>query len=183
MAKRFAMLDRDGTIIREKHYLSRPEDVELLPGAATGLQMLSGLGMGLVVLTNQSGIGRGYFDEDSLRLVHDRMSLLLACAGVEIDAIYHCPHVPEDRCNCRKPNTGLVTRAASELGFIPCEGIVVGDKSIDVELGRSVGATSFLVLTGYGEQERARGAAHADYVVADLEEVARIVLDIRTQGI
>lgn len=169
------MLDRDGTIIRERHYLSDPDDVELLPGAAEGLLALQRLGFGLVVLTNQSGIGRGYFDIACLDVIHDRMKTLLANAGVQLDGIYYCEHTPEDNCSCRKPKPGLVELASSQLGFRPSDAIMVGDKAIDCQLGRAVGAQTFLVLTGYGEQEREASADYADNVAADLVDVAKTV--------
>jgi len=169
------MLDRDGTIIRERHYLSDPDDVELLPGAVGGLLALQRLGFGLVVLTNQSGVGRGYFDIACLDAIHDRMKMLLANAGVRLDGIYYCEHKPEDKCSCRKPKPGLVKVASSQLGFRPSDGIMVGDKAIDCQLGRAVGAQTFLVLTGYGEEEREASAGYADNVVADLMAVAETV--------
>ena len=146
MTRRFAMLDRDGTLIHERHYLSDPNDVELLPGAVEGLLSLRKMGLGLVVLTNQSGVGRGYFDVARLELVHARMNSLLAQEGVEVDGIYYCPHRPEDLCPCRKPRPGLVNRAASELRFQPGDGFMIGDKAIDVQLGRAVGATTYWCL-------------------------------------
>lgn len=175
MGRRFAMLDRDGTLIQERHYLSDPEDVELLPGVVDGLLSLRGMGLGLVVLTNQSGVGRGYFDVARLELVHARMNELLAHGGVALDGIYYCPHRPEDACSCRKPKAGLVNLASSELGFRPSDGFMIGDKAIDVQLGKAVGATTFLVLTGYGKQEQEEAAGYADHVVADLARVADIV--------
>ena len=178
MTRRFAMLDRDGTLIHERHYLSDPNDVELLPGAVEGLLSLRKMGLGLVVLTNQSGVGRGYFDVARLELVHARMNSLLAQEGVEVDGIYYCPHRPEDLCPCRKPRPGLVNRAASELRFQPGDGFMIGDKAIDVQLGRAVGATTFLVLTGYGKQERGVAAGYADHVADDLAQVAEIVVSL-----
>jgi D-glycero-D-manno-heptose 1,7-bisphosphate phosphatase len=178
MPRRFAMLDRDGTLIHERHYLSDPDDVELLPGAVEGLLSLRKLGLGLVVLTNQSGVGRGYFDVARLELVHARMNSLLAHEGVELDGIYYCPHRPEDLCPCRKPRAGMVNRAASELRFQPGDGFMIGDKAIDLQLGKVVGATTFLVLTGYGKREHGEAAAYTDYVADDLAQVAEVVASL-----
>lgn len=171
MSRRFAVLDRDGTIIHERNYLSDPAQVELLPGATQGLRRLAELGYGLVVVTNQSGVGRKYFDIATVDAVHGRLRELLAAEGVRLDAIYVCPHTPADECECRKPRPGLLHQAAKELGFAPADCIVIGDKACDVDLGRAVGARTFLVRTGYGAKEEAAGTA-ADYVVDDLAAVA-----------
>ncbi|MCS6863133.1 MAG: HAD family hydrolase, partial [Abditibacteriales bacterium] len=160
-------------VIVERHYLSDPEQVELLPGAAEGLRQLRAMGLGLVVLTNQSAIGRGYLDATRLGQIHQRLQELLAAEGVQLDGIYFCPHLPEDNCACRKPRTGLMERAAKAWGFDPTAAFVIGDKPCDIELGRSVGATTFLVRTGYGAQHE--GAAPADYVVDGLEEAAQVI--------
>src|SRR5271166_4576848 len=109
---RFVALDRDGTIIVERQYLSDPEAVELLPGAAAGLRTMRNLGLGLVVVTNQSAVGRGYFDLARLDEIHGRLRELLAGEDVTIDGIYVCPHTPEDGCRCRKPLPILLKRAA-----------------------------------------------------------------------
>ena len=166
-----ALLDRDGTLIVERDYLSDPEGVALLPGAAEGLRRMRGLGLLLVVVTNQSGIGRGYFSETALRLVHERLESLLAAEGVRLDGIYHCPHAPDDGCDCRKPGTGLAQRAARELGLSLARSAVVGDKGTDVALARALGVPAVLVTTGHGERELAAGA-RADAVAADLVEAA-----------
>jgi D-glycero-D-manno-heptose 1,7-bisphosphate phosphatase len=168
--RRFALLDRDGTIIAERHYLADPAGVALLPGAARGLRQLRRLGFGLVVVTNQSGLARGYFDHDRLAHIHARMQGLLAAEGVTLDGIYVCPHLPEAGCRCRKPSPGLAQQAAAAHGFAPAQAIVVGDKQCDVELGHAIGATSFLVRTGYGVQEEP--STTAQVVVDDLASVA-----------
>lgn len=175
-ARRFVLLDRDGTIIVEKHYLSDPDQVELLPGAARALARLSGLGLGLAVVTNQSAIGRGYFDAARLDEIHVRMNALLADEGVAVDAIYHCPHHPDDACACRKPGTGLALQAARELGFEPSRAFVVGDMAGDLGLGRALGATTLLVRTGHGERtEGDTPASGYDFVADDLADAARTI--------
>jgi D-glycero-D-manno-heptose 1,7-bisphosphate phosphatase len=178
--RRFVLLDRDGTIIVERHYLSDPNHVELLPGAMTGLRQLNKLGLGLVVVTNQSGVGRGFFDEGQLDRIHGRMYELLVREGVILDGIYYCPHVPEDECDCRKPGTKLVRRAAQIHAFDPVAAFVIGDKDIDIELGINVGATTLLVRTGYGAQVATDPKVNADYVVDDLAAAAAMIETLMT---
>lgn len=173
--RRFVLLDRDGTIIVERNYLSRPEDVVLLPGAAEGLRAMRALGLGLVLVTNQSGIGRGYFDEARLAEIHDRMNALLRHERVVLEGIYYCPHTPDLGCSCRKPEPGLALRAAANHGFNLSESFAIGDKRCDVDLGRNVGATSILVKTGYGEAEAAHPGLHVDHICSNLSEAAAII--------
>lgn len=177
----FALSDRDGTIIVERNYLSNPVQVELLPGAASGLYRLRKLGLGLAVITNQSAVGRGYIDEAGLDKIHERFLELLGKAGVSVDGIYFCPHLPEDNCECRKPKTGLIDRAARELGFDLQDCYVIGDKDCDIEMGRRVGATTLLVLTGYGKETIAKGISQPDFVANDLDEVAGIIERLGSQ--
>jgi len=172
---RYVVLDRDGTLNYERHYLAVPNQLALLPGVGQGLRQLRELGLGLVVITNQSGIGRGFFDEVRLEAIHARLRELLEAEGVWLDGIYFCPHTPEDRCQCRKPATGLLERAAQELGFDPQACFVIGDKSCDIELGQRVGATTFLVRTGYGIEVEADSMVTPDYVVDDVLAAAQVI--------
>lgn len=174
MRKRpFVVLDRDGTVIVERNYLSDPDQVELIPGAGPSLLALSRLGLGLLIATNQSGIGRGYFDQARLEQVHQRLNTLLAAEGVQLDAIYFCPHLPEDSCSCRKPETGMMERAAGQIGLDPSVSFVVGDNQTDIDLGRRMGATTLLVRTGYGA--RVEATAQSDYVVDDITDAASVI--------
>jgi histidinol-phosphate phosphatase family protein len=173
--KGFVVLDRDGTIIEECEYLSDPEQVRLIPRAAAALSQLQAMGYGLVVITNQSGIGRGFFDETAVQRIHQRLQQLLGKAGVSLDGLYVCPHKPDDDCLCRKPKLGLMQLAARDLGFSPAHSIVIGDKPCDIELGRNAGAVTFLVRTGYGAQVEAEQSVTADYVVDDLQAVVRAI--------
>jgi D-glycero-D-manno-heptose 1,7-bisphosphate phosphatase len=173
--RRFVLLDRDGTLIIERHYLSDPQQVELIPGVAAGLRQLKNCQLGLVVITNQSGVGRGLFGQDTLDLIHRRLCELLEAQGVHLDGIYLCPHLPEDKCPCRKPQPGLIELAAKELEFDPREAFVVGDKPCDIEVGRQVGATTFLVRTGYGNQVAAQDMVTPDYIVDGLNEAAHVI--------
>jgi D-sedoheptulose 7-phosphate isomerase len=173
--RRFVILDRDGTIIVERHYLSDPEGVELLPRVASGLRRLSTMGLGLVVITNQSGIGRRLFNTTQLALIHQRLCALLEREGIQLDGIYVCPHTPEDDCVCRKPKTGLLDQAAKDLDFDPEDAFVIGDKACDIELGQRVGAATFLVRTGYGTQVAADPTVSPDYVVDGTWEAAQVI--------
>jgi D-glycero-D-manno-heptose 1,7-bisphosphate phosphatase len=176
--RRFVILDRDGTIIVERNYLSDPDQVELIPGAAEGLAQLSILGLGLVVVSNQSGIGRGFFDESRLSQIHQRMCQLLAEHGVWLSGIYYCPHTPDDHCDCRKPHPGLVERAARELDFDPSEAFVIGDKPCDIELGQRIGAATLLVRSGYGAAVEAAGTAEPDCIVNTIHDAACVIAEL-----
>ncbi|MEO5373338.1 MAG: D-glycero-beta-D-manno-heptose 1,7-bisphosphate 7-phosphatase [Alphaproteobacteria bacterium] len=175
MTRRFVLLDRDGTINVDTHYLSHPDQLVLLPGAVEGLKRMRALGLGLVVLTNQSGVARGYFDEARVGEVHDHLLRMLGEEGVTIDGVYVCPHGPHDDCACRKPLPGMIEQAAADLGFIPRDSFMIGDKVADVDLGRCVGATTFLVRTGYGAEVERKGQARADHVVDSLADAADII--------
>lgn len=174
-SRRFVLLDRDGTLIVERHYLSDPTGVQLLPGAAKGLRKMRALGLGLVVITNQSAIGRGYLDEARLHKIHARMGELLQKESVFVDGIYYCPHLPDNNCQCRKPNLALPHRAACHLGFNVQDSFVIGDKECDIDMGQGLGATTLLVLTGYGKKTHAAQETRSDYVVADLDHAATLI--------
>ena len=175
MTRRFVLLDRDGTIIPERHYLADESQVELLPGVAGALRRLQQMGLGLVVLTNQSGIGRGLFDDARVQAIHRRLADLLAAAGVLLDGIYYCPHTPTDNCRCRKPETGLVELAAKELHFDPHTSFVVGDKPCDITLGQRIRATTFLVRTGYGQETASSNTTTPGFVIDGLGDVPSIM--------
>ncbi|WP_147822092.1 D-glycero-beta-D-manno-heptose 1,7-bisphosphate 7-phosphatase [Salidesulfovibrio onnuriiensis] len=181
MGKRFVLLDRDGTVIVDKHYLHDPDGVELLPGAVEGLRRMRELGFGLALLTNQSGVGRGYFSEDDMHACNDRLVKMLAEQGVVIDAVYHCPHAPEENCRCRKPEPGMMIQASEELRFDPFEAFMIGDKCADVLLGKNTGAVSILVRTGKGAKEEAKCGDAADYVVDDLRGAAEVIAELKTK--
>jgi D-glycero-D-manno-heptose 1,7-bisphosphate phosphatase len=144
-------LDRDGTIVADKHFLADPDRLELLPHAAEGLRELHRLGARLVVVTNQSGVGRGYFAEDVVDAMNDRLRTLLAADGVELDGIYVCPHSPDDGCECRKPRSGLFLRAAEDLDVDLAESFVIGDRDVDVEAGRRIGAVPIRIGRAPGD--------------------------------
>ena len=172
---RAALLDRDGTINVEREYLSDPAGVELLPNAVAGLRRLRALGYGLIVISNQSGVARGYFTMADVDAVNARLTALLREQGVTLDGVYVCPHAPDAGCACRKPAPGLIQQAAREHGFDPRASVMIGDKAIDIETGRQVGARTVLVRTGYGREFEARGDVRADHVADDLLDAANIL--------
>jgi D,D-heptose 1,7-bisphosphate phosphatase len=176
--RRFVLLDRDGTLNIERGYLSDTEEFELLPGVPEGLRQLRSLGLGLVVVSNQSAIGRGHFDLTHLKGIHNRMRELLAQGGIVLDAIFFCPHTPEDNCACRKPGVGLGLQAAAQLGFHPNECFMIGDKKSDIAFGKRLVATTLLVRTGYGAEVEMTGQHGADYVVDDLREAAEMITQL-----
>jgi D-glycero-D-manno-heptose 1,7-bisphosphate phosphatase len=180
--RRFVVLDRDGTIIVDRPHLSDPDGVELLPGAAQGLRQLQEMGLGLIVITNQSGIGRGFFTWEHLDLIHKRLCELLKTQEVYLDGIYVCPHKPDDHCRCRKPEVDLLELAARKLGFDPWDCFVIGDKTSDIELGRRVGATTFLIRMSYGPQVVSNDFNIPDYVGVDLCEAARVIRSLLNAG-
>jgi D-glycero-D-manno-heptose 1,7-bisphosphate phosphatase len=173
---RWALLDRDGTVLEQEvgTYVLSPDAVRLLPGAADGIRRLRAGGFGVAVVTNQAALGRGWIDREQLDAIHARMQQLLG-PGAHADAIYVCPHRPEDACDCRKPAPGLLRQAAREHGFVPAQATVIGDKPSDIEAGRAVGARTVLVLTGEGAASAAAGT-RADHVVADLTDAAELLV-------
>lgn len=172
-SRRFVLIDRDGTINVEKHYLSDPDQLELYPGVAAAIRRLNALDLGVVVVTNQSGIARGYFDLVRLEQIHDRLYTLLGEEGASIDGLYICPHGPDADCDCRKPLPGMVRQAVDDHHFDPARSFMIGDKEVDVALGHAVGAVSFLVRTGHGAKYVE--GTKADYVVDDLPAAVRII--------
>lgn len=170
-------LDRDGTLVEEVHFLHRPEQLRLLPGAAEAMAALAGAGFALVVVTNQSGIGRGYFSEEDLARVHRALEGMLADRGVHLDGLYYCPHAPDEGCGCRKPGTALYQRACRDLGLEPARSYAVGDRISDVSGAARLGCTPLLVRTGYGrEQAKGLPADTPIRVVDDLAAAARKIL-------
>ena len=172
MGKRAVFLDRDGTIARDVHYCRRPEDFELLPTVPEAIRLLNTNSLKVVVITNQSGIARGYFTEEILAQIHDRMKQELAKDGAWVDAIYYCPHHPDDGCECRKPKTGLFLRAARELDIDLSRSFVVGDMPMDIDAGRALGSKTVLVTTG----PQGGIVDPPDYTAGSLLEAAKWIL-------
>jgi len=176
LASRAVFLDRDGTINEEVNYLRQPEDLRLLPGAALAIRRLKEQGWLVIVITNQSGVARGYYTEGDVAAIHARLQADLAQAGSGVDAIYYCPHHPDAACACRKPGTRLFEQAARDFDLDLAASYVVGDKQSDLLPGKRLGCGTILVLTGYGRSELALAEQQGwqpDYVADDLYKAAQ----------
>jgi D-glycero-D-manno-heptose 1,7-bisphosphate phosphatase len=185
-------LDRDGTINKEVEFLAEPGELELIPGAAAAIRDAHALGFKVFIVTNQSGIARGLLTEQQLTIVHTRLLSMLLAEGASIDSVYYCPHHPEGRneayrkvCSCRKPATGMVDQAVKEFGVDPKESYVIGDRMADIQLAHNIGATSILVLTGYGAAELGLCRASnvpIDHVAKNLSSAMQFVATRTTQS-
>ena len=175
--KEGVFLDRDGTIIQERGYLSDPEGVELISGSARAIRLLNHLGLLTVVVSNQSGVARGYFSVSVVEEINTRMQSLLEEGDASLDGIYYCPHHPDDGCACRKPEPGMLLRAAEELEIGLPRSYMAGDMHSDVETIQRVGGKGILVLTGYGgEALETWQGAQPDFVAQDLLEASYWIL-------
>jgi D-glycero-D-manno-heptose 1,7-bisphosphate phosphatase len=160
MVKRAVFIDRDGTLNEESGYLHRAEECRFIPGAIAAVALLNAAGFLVVVVTNQSGIARGYYTEADLAKLHEFMSMQLQAGGARIDGWYFCPHHPDypaanGDCSCRKPLPGMLQRAAAEMEIDLTLSWMIGDKRADIEAGRAAGCQPILVLSGYGAAEAA----------------------------
>jgi histidinol-phosphate phosphatase family protein len=177
-------IDRDGVVIVDRDYLADPAGVELLPGVPAALRAAAAAGYALVGISNQSGVGRGRFGLAELESVMERVDRALAEAGAGLDAMYYCPHAPQDGCRCRKPAPGLLEEASAAFRWDAERSWVIGDKASDVELGRRLGLGAVLVATGYGAGEQARVAASRPndervLYAADLAAAVGAILSVR----
>jgi D-glycero-D-manno-heptose 1,7-bisphosphate phosphatase len=170
--RKVIILDRDGTIVVDRNYLSDPADLEFEEGAAEGLRLMYDRGYRLVVITNQSGVGRGLFSVERLEEIHDRLRQMAESIGVRFEGIYYCPHAPDAGCLCRKPQTGLFEQAARELGFDRSSAVVVGDKMSDVEFGHRAGAMTVFVAAN---SPRLPAGPTPDFIVRDLVQAAEVI--------
>lgn len=174
-------LDRDGVINENRRdYVRSLSQWVPLPGVFEAMARLSAAGHPLIVVTNQSGIARGFFGEAELEQIHDRMRSLMSHAGGSFAGIEHCPHAPWDCCACRKPETGMIDRARRRLSLSERCGWIVGDAGTDMELGRRSGLKTVLVLTGRGrvqlDQIMRDGGTPPDFVRDDLDSAADLIL-------
>jgi len=166
-------LDRDGTLMDDVDYCGDPKDVRVFDGVAEALQKLKTKGFKLIVVTNQSGIGRGYFTEKEYRKVEQEVARQIGDGLV--DATYFCPHRPEARCKCRKGSPEMVSQAAREQHLDLSQSYFIGDKKSDLECGRSAGTKTVLVRTGYGNQT---DETLADFTADDLAAAAKLIVDL-----
>ena len=170
-------LDRDGTLNPDPGYIGSPDQFELFPGVAAALARLTRAGARLVVVTNQSGVGRGLFSSADLEAIHAKLRRLLHDAGASLDAIYVCPHHPDERCDCRKPETGMIDRAVRELGIDLSRSYLIGDHAKDMELAKRVGAKRVWVTTSeHGELARTESGEAAAVVAPSLDEAVTWIL-------
>lgn len=165
-------LDRDGTTNRDTGYIKTPDELQIFPGAVEAVARLKQAGARVVMITNQSGVGRGLFSIETLGTIHARLRAVFEAGGAPFDGLYYCPHHPDDGCACRKPGTVMVERAVADLGLDVSHAYVVGDQRRDIDLARRIGAKGILVTTGPTsaqalEELRQEGAA-PDYVATDL---------------
>jgi D-glycero-D-manno-heptose 1,7-bisphosphate phosphatase len=171
MSNKAVFLDRDGTINKEVNYLSKIEQLEILPNSASAIKILNDNDFKVIVITNQSGVGRGYFSKEDLQDINEHLKNELSKDGAQIDAMYFCPHLPDSGCQCRKPRPGMIESAKSKLDLDLSSSFVVGDTINDLETGHNVGCKTALVLTGYGKRELARQESwniQPDFIAQDL---------------
>ena len=166
-------LDRDGTMIVDKEYIGHPDHVELLPGAAHGLKLLAQKKFLLIVVSNQSGVGRGYFSQKDVENVHHRIQQLLAAQGVKIERFYYCPHRPEENCCCRKPSAELVLAAAKFFDIDLTRSFFVGDKDLDVQTGLAAGCKTVLINSGQYEIDK---SVKPNFICKNLFEAAEWII-------
>ncbi|TVL95799.1 MAG: D,D-heptose 1,7-bisphosphate phosphatase [Candidatus Kuenenia stuttgartiensis] len=179
-----AFLDRDGTIVVHTPYLSSPEQLKLLPHAVEGIRLFKDHDYLIIVVTNQSGVARGYFDEESLIQIHEKLKKILIREKAEVDAFYYCPHHAEGvveqyrvHCDCRKPQPKMLFDAAQQYNIDLSQSIMIGDSPVDILAGKEAGCKSALIINPNHEQEADPDAPFgADYVVKDLLEAARLFI-------
>ncbi len=166
---RAVFLDRDGTINTEVDYLSSVKDLRLIKNTAKAIRILNQNQIKVIIVTNQSGISRGLFSIDDLDRVHNELKRRLRRNGAHIDAIYYCPHHPDEKCSCRKPKKGMFEKAAKDFDLKLNKCYIVGDKLADIKVAHNIFAMGILVRTGYGRSEQNK-LKDADIVPAHIAE-------------
>lgn len=181
--RRAVFLDRDGTMIVHEHYLSSPDQLKLLPHASQGIRLFKERGYLVIVITNQSGIARGFFDEERLMLIHEKLTGMLKDEGALIDDWYYCPHHTEGviehyrmDCDCRKPKPGMILAAARKYHIDLAQSLMIGDAETDMLAGKNAGCKSILIQNAESDDADAISGKGVDYVVKDLMEAARIFI-------
>ena len=179
MTHKAVFLDRDGTINEEVSYLSSIEQLKIILRAAKAIKVLNDNGFKVIIITNQSGVARGYFSEDTLGQINEHLKAELSKEGATIHAAYYCPHHPDAGCTCRKPNTGNIEKAALEHDLDLTRSYMIGDTMRDMETGFNAKLRTILVLTGYGEEERDKyrdNPRQPDYIAQDLYDAAEWII-------
>lgn len=169
MGNRAVFIDRDGTINVNFGYINNPDDFKMYPGVKDGIKLLKDNGFKIIIITNQSGIARGYFSEETLEKIHEKMKSELSKEGAMIDAIYFCPHHPDEKCNCRKPKPGMLEKAIKDFNIDIEKSFIIGDRMLDVEAGHKIGCKTVLVpeRKDLVWQERKESIIEPDYVCDD----------------
>jgi len=190
--KRAVFIDRDGTMTVEGGYINDPNRLVLLPRCARAIKKLNGNGVLAFLATNQAGIARGYFNEETLKSTLKRLELLLKTEDAYLDALYYCPHHPSvgkppyrKKCNCRKPLTGMLEKGAKDFSLDLTQCFVIGDKVSDAELGKNSGAKSVIVKTGYGEGEirsEKMDKVNPDFIAEDILDAVEWILNDINNG-
>lgn len=180
-------LDRDGVVAEEVGYMNHLSRLQVYPFAAEAIKKIRAAGYAAVVVTNQAGVARGYFPEELIQMVHDKMERELSTDGARLDGVYYCPHHPSvgeppyrKKCNCRKPRPGMIEQAVKELGLTLEGSVVVGDRYTEVEMAHGLGLRAALVLTGYGQGEYeylSKGwPKQPEWVVEDLLDAVKKII-------
>lgn len=169
-----AFIDRDGTLVEEVNFLSRVEDLRLFPFTSEAVRRLKESGFLIIVVTNQSGIGRAIYDEAAMHSIHDHMQRQL---GNAIDAFFHCPHLPGEGCRCRKPNLGMLEAAGEKFRIDMSRSWMIGDKKLDAETGFNAGIKTAMVRTGYGKAHESQIEKRPDIVADDLLAAVERILN------
>jgi D,D-heptose 1,7-bisphosphate phosphatase len=168
-------LDRDGVINKEVSYLSNPKNFEFIEGSIEALKILKEKGFLLIIITNQAGIARDFFTEETLKLIHDKMVKILKQNGIELDDIYYCPHHPDftGPCDCRKPSPGMIFKAKIKHNIDLTKSYMIGDTLNDIQTGKAAKCKTILVLTGYGKEEQKNmSSTIPDMIFKNLKEFA-----------
>ncbi len=168
-------LDRDGTINIDGGYLYRIKDFQFIPGAIEALKELSKADYKMIIITSQSGIGRGYYTDRDFQKLNGHMLKEMGKEGIRIDGVYYCPHAPEKNCICRKPETGMIKKASSEFEIDLKKSFVVGDKTTDIKMGENAGCRTVLVKTGLAGRD-GRFEIKPDYTADDLHGAVKWIL-------
>jgi len=171
-------LDRDGVILVEKDFISDISQLEYIPKAIEALNLIPAEYL-KIIISNQSGIGRGYFTASQVDKFNKALVVDLKKKGVLIDKIYYCPHSPDDNCECRKPKTGLFDLAHRQFDINYTKSWMIGDKSSDIQAGKNIGASTIQVLTGYAGREPGALKVKADFVTLNLFEAVEIIINER----